>query len=250
MAFSQQQSATLTQSKMYTQASSTETVASQNTVASYYSKRLLDLTLIGLSSLFLIPVLVIVGLLIKLDSPGPIFYRQQRVGAKPKFHNGYVKWETASFSIFKFRSMYSDTDDAIHQAHVRAWMNGELDDDGAQAKAKVKNDSRITRIGHFIRKTSIDELPQLLNVVRGEMSLVGPRPVPEYEVAQYDPEHYERLKALPGMTGLWQVLGRGMVSFEEMMELDIRYVRTRSLGRDILILLKTLPAVMSGSGAA
>lgn len=215
----------------------------------HYCKRALDVLLIGLSTLFLLPLFLTIALLIKIDSPGPIFYRQQRVGAKRTIRNGIVTWERVNFSIFKFRSMFTDTDDAIHQEHVRAWINGELDDDESGAAAKVKNDPRITRMGHFIRKTSLDELPQLINVALGEMSLVGPRPVPEYEVAQYRQEDFVRLEALPGLTGLWQVMGRGNVSFEEMMELDTEYIQTRSFWNDISIILRTIPAVLSGSGA-
>jgi len=215
----------------------------------HYYKRMLDLALVGLSALFLIPVMIAIAILIKLDSSGPVFYRQQRVGSKRTICNGEVIWETIPFRIFKFRSMYVDTDDAIHQEHVRAWINGELNDNESGAAAKVQNDPRITRMGHFIRKTSLDELPQLINIVLDDMSLVGPRPVPEYEVAQYRQEDYIRLKALPGLTGLWQVAGRGNVSFEEMMELDTEYVRTRTFWKDITIILRTIPAVLSGSGA-
>lgn len=221
----------------------------RETTAYHYSKRALDLILVGASLLFLLPLMSVIAILIRVDSPGPVFYRQQRVGTKRSIRNGKVDWEIANFSIFKFRSMYTDTDDAIHQEHVRAWINGELENDDSGAAAKVKNDPRITRMGHFIRKTSLDELPQLFNILRGEMSLVGPRPVPEYEVAQYRPEDYVRLEALPGLTGLWQVMGRGEVSFEEMMELDTEYVRTCSIWKDISIILRTVPAVLSGSGA-
>lgn len=215
----------------------------------HYAKRLLDLTLVCLSIPLLLPIMLMVAVFIKLDSKGAVFYRQERVGAKRVIRNGKIEWETATFKIWKFRSMFANTDDAIHQAHVQAWINGELENDDVEAKAKVKNDPRITRVGRFIRKTSLDELPQLFNVVTGQMSIVGPRPVPAYEVAQYEPEHYERLEALPGLTGLWQVLGRGIVSFDEMMTLDIQYVRTRTLVQDIMIIVKTVPAVLSGSGA-
>jgi lipopolysaccharide/colanic/teichoic acid biosynthesis glycosyltransferase len=113
----------------------------------------------------------------------------------------------------------------------------------------MATDPRITKIGRFIRKTSLDELPQLLNVLKGEMSLVGPRPVPEYEVALYKDEHYVRLLALPGLTGLWQVKGRGEVTFEQMMQLDLEYVRNQSLALDLWILIMTIPAAVFGWGA-
>lgn len=215
----------------------------------YYGKRAMDLTLVMLALPTLLPLFLIIALCIKLDSKGSVFYRQERVGSKPMIRNGKVTWETVNFSIFKFRSMYSDTNDAIHQEHVRAWINGELGDDESGAAAKVKNDPRITRVGHFIRKTSIDELPQMINIVLGEMSIVGPRPVPEYEVAQYRPQDYVRLQALPGLTGLWQVEGRGNVSFEEMMELDTKYIKTRSLWKDLTLIVRTVPAVLLGRGA-
>lgn len=213
------------------------------------NKRTFDLVIVILSLLVLMPFMLVIGILIKLDSPGPIFYRQQRVGTKRTIRNGKVDWEVVNFNIFKFRSMYTNTNDAIHQEHVRAWINGELDNDESGAMAKVKNDPRITRVGHILRKTSLDELPQLFNILRGEMSIVGPRPVPEYEVAQYRPEDHIRLKALPGLTGLWQAVGRGNVSFEEMMKLDTEYIHKRSFLMDISIILRTIPSVLLGSGA-
>lgn len=216
----------------------------------FYSKRILDTLFVLLGMPLLIPVALVIGLLIKLDSPGPIFFRQKRVGARRMNHNGVPTWQVQSFEIFKFRSMYVDADESIHQEHVRAWISGELDDTiESHAKNKLQGDPRITRVGRYIRKTSLDEIPQLINVLLGQMSLVGPRPVPEYEVAQYQPEHYQRLHTLPGLTGLWQVTGRGNVSFDEMMELDLRYVERQSLWKDIKIIIMTIPAVLLGWGA-
>jgi lipopolysaccharide/colanic/teichoic acid biosynthesis glycosyltransferase len=141
--------------------------------------------------------------------------------------------------------MVANADETVHEKHIEAFVSGRIDDENF----KLANDSRITRVGYYLRKTSMDELPQLINVVRGEMSLVGPRPVPTYEVALYQQWHHERLAALPGMTGLWQVEGRSHVTFEEMVSMDIDYVRRASLGLDLSILVRTIPAVLSGRGA-
>src|SRR5262249_22783862 len=133
---------------------------------------------------------------------------------------------------------------------IKSFANGQTSDDARNGvKFKLKQDPRVTRVGRVLRKTSLDELPQLLNVLKGEMSFVGPRPVPQYEVAEYKDGHFERLAAAPGITGLWQVKGRAVVSFEEMIRLDIEYVRARSLWLDFKILLLTIPAVISGRGA-
>jgi lipopolysaccharide/colanic/teichoic acid biosynthesis glycosyltransferase len=145
--------------------------------------------------------------------------------------------------------MVRDADPGVHEAHIRAWVDGEIEGADTGAQFKIRNDARITRVGRILRKLSIDELPQLLNVLKGEMSLVGPRPVPTYEVAEYDGWHYERLAALPGITGLWQVEGRGDVSFEEMIRMDIAYVRNKSVWRDLRLLVQTVPAVLSRRGA-
>lgn len=217
---------------------------------SYLCKRLMDTTIVLMGIPVLIPLVLLIAICIKLDSDGPVFFRQKRVGAKRILKHGIPQWEVSTFEIFKFRSMHVNADESVHQKHVKAWINGELEESNdSKAKTKLNNDPRITNVGHFLRETSLDEVPQLINILLGQMSLVGPRPVPEYEVAEYKPEHYERLKALPGLTGLWQVEGRGNVSFEEMMELDIKYVRTRSIWQDIKIMILTIPAVLLGRGA-
>lgn len=148
--------------------------------------------------------------------------------------------------------MVHNADPSRHMEHIKAYVAGELDPNHhpEDPKFKLARDPRITRVGHWVRKTSLDELPQLWNILKGEMSLVGPRPVPLYEAALYQPEHYERLMALPGLTGLWQVEGRGEVTFEEMMRLDIRYVRQRTIWLDLLILVRTVPAILLRQGAA
>lgn len=218
----------------------------------FIAKRTLDLVTIICSGVWLLPIFLTIIVLIKLDSRGPAFFVHERIGARRTKRGNKVVWEIHKFPMFKFRSMVHNADQSLHQKHVKAYVQGDLtttDGDNDSTTFKLTNDPRITRFGKFLRKTSLDELPQLINVLRGEMSLVGPRPVPEYEVAYYDDEHYERLTVLPGMTGLWQIEGRGDVSFDEMIDLDIRYVQSCSLWQDIKILLLTVPATLAGRGA-
>ena len=171
------------------------------------AKRLLDVTI----TLLLLPlfglVAPVIALLIRLDSRGPILYRQKRIG-----QNG------VEFDFFKFRSMYVNNNDASHRTAIEQFMSGEYLNDGAPTANlyKLNNDRRITRVGKFISKTSLDELPQFLNVLRGEMSLVGPRPPLDYEVERYDSRARLRLAGKPGLTGVWQVYGRSRVSYNEM----------------------------------
>jgi lipopolysaccharide/colanic/teichoic acid biosynthesis glycosyltransferase len=207
---------------------------------------------LALTLLFLIlPLFVMLAIMIKLDSPGGAFFCQERAGARRRATAMGTMWETCTFRVMKFRSMYQDADQAAHRQHIQKFVEGKLESSEvvASVRAKLVGDPRITRVGKFLRKTSLDELPQLINVLKGEMSIVGPRPVPTYEAELYEPWHRERLHALPGITGLWQVKGRGRVTFEEMMRLDIEYVRSRSILKDLQILLLTIPAVMSGRGA-
>jgi lipopolysaccharide/colanic/teichoic acid biosynthesis glycosyltransferase len=217
----------------------------------YRLKRGLDLLITMLALFLLVPVLLLIALAIKLDSPGPVFFRQERIGAKRKSVNGRTVWEVQKFRVLKFRSMVRDADESLHKAHIKMFVHGMLpEQDASGAKVKIHDDPRITRVGKILRRTSLDELPQLFNVLRGEMSLVGPRPVPEYEVHEYwEAWHHERLATLPGLTGLWQVKGRGLISFEEMVRLDIEYITHQSLWLDLKMLLLTVPAVLSGKGA-
>lgn len=222
-----------------------------DTTFNFFCKRLMDLTISVLALITLLPLLLLIALLIKLDSKGPVFFVQPRVGARRCNQDGRIVWQVVEFPLFKFRSMVHNADQSIHIERTKMFVAGE--DDGATADTgqfKIQNDPRITRLGHILRKTSLDEVPQALNVLRGEMSLVGPRPVPSYEVAEYDEWHFERLAALPGITGLWQVQGRGSVTFAEMIAMDIDYVRHHSPWRDLLILLQTIPAVLCTRGAA
>lgn len=193
-------------------------------------KRAFDFLLVCLMMPLALPVMALVAIAIKLDSPGPVFFKQKRVG----------KWGEP-FACYKFRSMYVDAD--ARKAELLA------ENDADEVIFKMKNDPRITRVGRIIRKASIDEIPQLINVLKGEMSLVGPRPAVPIEVSQYQFDQLRRLDAVPGITGLQQVSGRSDLSFKRWVELDLEYISEQSLLKDIEILLKTVPAVLTGRGA-
>lgn len=215
------------------------------------AKRTMDLVLAALLVAVLTPLMLLIAALIRMDSRGPALYRQERVGARrARGGKGWV-WEVRHFHVTKFRTMHAHTDDARHQEYVRAFVEGRLSG-GADHPTpfKLQRDPRVTRIGALLRRTSLDELPQLFNVVGGTMSLVGPRPVPPYEVGHYQPKHRARLAALPGITGQWQVEGRGHVTFEEMVQMDVDYIERQSVWLDLAILARTLPAVLSRRGAA
>jgi lipopolysaccharide/colanic/teichoic acid biosynthesis glycosyltransferase len=209
-------------------------------------KRFLDVLVALVALLVLAPLMLVVALAICVDSRGSAFYRQRRVGGWRR-RNG--EWAVGTFSVWKFRSMAAGASDGPHREHVRAYVEGRLAGTGEAGSFKLDRDPRITRVGALLRRTSLDELPQLFNVLAGDMSLVGPRPVPPYEVEAYEPWHRERLAALPGITGLWQVAGRCDLPFEDMIRLDIEYVRTRTLRLDVTVLARTLPAVLSRRGA-
>jgi lipopolysaccharide/colanic/teichoic acid biosynthesis glycosyltransferase len=215
-----------------------------------YLKRALDLVLGSVLVIVAVPLFLVISLLILLDGGRPIFYRQERVGARQRRRGAAVEWEERRFRIFKFRTMVPDADQVpVHERFVESFVNGDLDAEDDHLPYKLGDDPRITRAGRFLRATSLDELPQLLNVLGGTMSLVGPRPVPPYEVELYKPRHRERLAALPGITGPWQLDGRGRVSFEEMVRLDIEYVRRRSIRNDLMLLARTPAAVLTRRGA-
>lgn len=217
----------------------------------YQCKRCMDLALSIIALIICAPLLLAIAILIVLDTPGSIFFVQERVGSRRRSVNGHTVWKVRNFPVYKFRSMVQDADESMHQAFIKAFVAGTVEEsDLPRAKFKLTNDPRVTRVGRILRRTSLDELPQLFNVLRGEMSLVGPRPVPEYEVAEYrEAWHLGRLATLPGITGLWQVKGRCQVSFEDMIHLDLEYVRHQSLWLDLKILFLTIPAVLSGKGA-
>lgn len=204
------------------------------------TKRLLDVALAAAALLVLLPVLVVVGMIVRTTSPGPALFRQVRVG-----QNG------RPFTMLKFRSMRDGVDDAIHRSYVSRLLTEDVAPDGGTAGVyKLVGDSRVTAVGRVLRKTSIDELPQLLNVLRGQMSLVGPRPALAWEVELYEGRHRQRLAVLPGLTGLWQVSGRSALTMREALDLDVEYVARRGLGLDLAILVGTVPALMHRSAAA
>ncbi|WP_430521706.1 WecB/TagA/CpsF family glycosyltransferase [Alloyangia pacifica] len=193
-------------------------------------KRLLDLTLAGLAAVALSPLLLLVVLAIRLDSPGSALYRQTRVGK-----------DGVPFSVLKFRSMHTDAEER------RAALLAQSDRAGICFKSR--NDPRVTRVGRFLRRSSLDELPQIFNVLRGEMSLVGPRPALPQEVAAYPAQALGRLKVKPGITGLWQISGRADISFDKMIDMDLAYGASRSTLLDLMIIFLTFRTVLSGRGA-
>jgi lipopolysaccharide/colanic/teichoic acid biosynthesis glycosyltransferase len=195
------------------------------------SKRLLDLVGACILLVSLLPMFAVVGLATLWDSGWPILYRAPRVGRGGQ-----------TFTIVKFRSMTAGADTTPHEELLRRLYQ---EGDGGLDIYKVPSDTRVTRLGALLRRTSIDELPQLWNVLRGEMSLVGPRPDVAYSVEAYEPWMHKRLEATPGMTGLWQVSGRSRIGLRQMLGLDVRYVEERSLLLDLKILLMTVPAVLS-----
>jgi len=195
-----------------------------------FLKNLTDYLLGSIIFLFFIPIYIFIGLAIKLDSRGPVFYQQKR----------YTK-ECKVFYMYKFRSMYVDADRRIKELQVYNEADGPL--------FKIKKDPRITRVGKFIRRFSIDELPQIINVLKGELSLVGPRPPLPSEVKKYDEWEMKRMNVKQGITGLWQISGRSELSFEEMARLDLYYIQNWSIEMDIKIILKTVPVVLFGKGA-
>jgi lipopolysaccharide/colanic/teichoic acid biosynthesis glycosyltransferase len=225
-------------------------LADQSSELYFIGKRVTDFFLGGMMLVILTPLLVVIALLIRLESPGPALFVQERVGSRRRRSRGHVEWEVRMFRCYKFRSMVASADPALHQAYIRSFAQTKTSDPKtAGTTFKLQRDPRVTRVGRLLRKTSLDELPQLFNVLKGEMSLVGPRPVPDYEVAEYQEQHFERLAALPGITGFWQVMGRSKVTFEEMIRMDIEYVCARSLWLDFKILISTISAVLSGRGA-
>jgi len=214
-------------------------------------KRLGDILISLVALLILAPFLVLIAIAIKLDSAGPVIFVQKRVRGDQNPAEEHPEREV--FDFYKFRSMYTHCDTHLHQQYVRAYMAGHNDkvNNGSASKPlyKMKNDPRITRVGRFLRRTSLDELPQFWNVLKGDMSIVGPRPALPYEVEQYDALQKQRLLPQAGLTGLWQVSGRTCLTFQDMVRLDIEYSQRRSLWLDLKILLKTLPAILSGDGA-
>ena len=202
------------------------------------SKRLIDVMAASLALGVLSPFLFLAGLAIRLDSPGPALFRQKRVGQGGK-----------EFTCYKFRTMVNGASEKMHQEYILRYMNGEpAAVDAGVATFKLTQDLRITRVGGWLRRACLDELPQLINVLKGDMSLVGPRPPIPYEVALYREKHRQRLLVPPGLTGPWQINGRDHVTFEQMVDIDLDYIQRRSLLLDTRILLLTVPAVLRKGG--
>ncbi len=208
------------------------------------AKRCMDVILAAALLVLVSPFMALIALAIRFDSPGPAIFRQKRVG----------KWGR-EFVMFKFRSMFANADEGVHRKFATEYING----NGAHVAEKSgsgrviykpNGDKRVTRVGKWLRRTSLDELPQLLNVLKGDMSLVGPRPSVDYEVEQYSLWHLQRLAVLPGLTGLAQISGRSGLTFEKIARLDIEYIHRRSLATDWDILLRTIPVVFKGKSTA
>ena len=241
---------------------------------SYYAiKRFVDFTVSLLLLILLSPLMLVIALLIFIYSPGPIFFIQERVGAKRQYINGRLHWKKVPFYCYKFRTMKLNADPAIHQAYVKALIENDQSQMNALQNAptvphnplsqaeltamqdaptiprKLVNDSRIIGPGKLLRKLSLDELPQLWNVLLGDMSLVGPRPAIPYEVEMFKPWHLQRLKAQPGITGLQQVTARCSIDFDQQIKLDIQYIENQSIWLDLKIILKTPFAMISTKGA-
>ncbi len=195
-----------------------------------FGKRLFDFFVGFLGIIFSLPVFLVIALMIKRDSPGPVFYRSKRYGRKGKV-----------FMMFKFRSMEMDADKKLNEFHSKNEVDGPI--------FKMKKDPRVTKVGKFLRKYSLDELPQIINVFLGDMSLVGPRPLPIEQIEKEDLRQLERLEVRPGITGLWQIRGRSDLSFRRLVKWDIWYINNWSFWLDLNILIKTIPVVIRGTGA-
>lgn len=203
------------------------------------AKRMFDILFTLLLTLPLLLVSAVIAVLIMLDSRGPILFRQKRVGLNGK-----------EFEMLKFRSMYVHQDDSTHREAIKQYIYGEKLNNDGKTPYKITQDSRITRIGRFLRKSSLDEIPQFWNVLRGDMSLVGPRPPLPYEVELYNSYAIIRLCGKPGLTGPWQVHGRSCVTFDEMVEMDINYLQQQSFWADVRFICLTIPVMIVGRGGA
>ena len=200
-------------------------------LGAYATKRIMDIVFSGIGMILLSPLFLVIALAVKLSSPGPVFFKQVRVGRYGRY-----------FKFYKFRSMRQDA-----EAQKGALMAKNESKDGVIFK--MKDDPRITKVGRFLRRTSLDELPQLWNVFIGDMSLVGPRPPVPSEVLEYTLEDRKRLDVIPGITCLWQIKGRSEIPFNEQVRLDKEYILAPSVWKDIVILFKTIPAILGGRGA-
>lgn len=224
----------------------------------YGAKRAMDVIAALALLILALPLLVVIAIAVKLDTPGPALFVQDRVGSRRRKGDEGYEWSISPYRFFKFRTMVNDADTAVHRQHIAAYIAG---DDGRlnggspdhaspEPKSyKLQDDPRVTRVGRLLRQTSLDELPQLVNVLKGDMSLVGPRPPLAYEVDMFADHHMGRFACPPGITGLAQVEGRCTLTFEEMIECDLHYAASTSLARDVLILLRTVRVVVTREGA-
>jgi lipopolysaccharide/colanic/teichoic acid biosynthesis glycosyltransferase len=224
----------------------------------FVAKRAIDISLSVLILIIISPLMLVLILVIKATSPGPAIFAQERVGVRRCRVNGVVQYESCLFDFYKFRTMYNNTSSECHRQFIKAYIANDIEAMAAlqnhaateKSQYKMVGDPRITPIGRFLRKTSLDELPQLINVLKGDISLVGPRPAIPYEVGMYQPWHLRRFATQPGLTGLWQVKGRDCVGFDEMVKLDTEYIEKQSLLLDLSILVMTPVAVFKGKGGA
>jgi len=207
----------------------------------FFFKRVIDIFFSLFVIVFGIPFYLLIAVMIKLSSPGPVLFVQERIGQHGK-----------KFRFYKFRTMTQDNDDEAHRNFTENFIKGKLMENnccqGHRPMFKISKDPRVTSVGRFLRKTSLDELPQFLNILKGEMSIVGPRPPLPYELKHYKEWHKKRLLAKPGLTGFWQVNGRSTVPFDEMVMLDLYYYENWSLLLDLKIILRTVPVMLMGSG--
>lgn len=222
--------------------------------AYYAAKRMIDIGIASILLVLLSPLILLTAAMIVLYSPGPIFFIQERVGVRRKLYGRQPYWRRVNFRCYKFRTMKIDADPAIHRAYVSALIaNDEKQMTELQGEAteirKLIHDSRIIRPGVILRKLSLDELPQLWNVLCGDMSLVGPRPAIPYEVEMYKSWHLGRLQAQPGLSGLQQVRARNTTDFDQQVRLDLEYIQNQSIGLDLKIMLQTPLAIISTKGA-
>lgn len=202
-------------------------------------KRVIDIALSGVALFFLWPILLIIAVVIRVDSPGSPFFRQTRVGRDGR-----------EFQMIKFRTMFADNDESKHRDYMEKHVRGETQprENEEGQEVYLLDDERVTRVGRFLRRTSIDELPNLVNVLAGSMSIVGPRPPIPYEVEHYDERALRRLSVKPGMTGYAQIRGRGALTFKDMVDYDLEYIDDRSLMTDFRVIFGTIPAVVRKRG--
>jgi lipopolysaccharide/colanic/teichoic acid biosynthesis glycosyltransferase len=207
-----------------------------------FLKRIMDIALATICLILFSPIMIVITIAIKMTSEGPVLFKQDRVGKGGKI-----------FAFLKFRSMYNDCDQSIHQEHIKKLSNKEINlspsDDNICSSYKLQSDDRVTKVGKFLRRTSLDEFPQLFNVLKGDMSFVGPRPYPVYQMECTLCWQRSRLWVKPGITGLSQVGARFNTSYEDAYRLDLQYIKSHSLWLDLKLLFKTLPVVLSGKGA-